>query len=81
MHGVGYVPCTKFVRHVVEEEELVFQLCHHSEKLALAFHPILSGGGGIWLPRNNTVVFWHIDTNYIFCRKVGIFKKQLCQSK
>jgi len=35
MHNVGYVPCTRFVVHVVEEEELVFQLCHHSEKLAL----------------------------------------------
>ncbi len=37
MHNVGYVPCTKFVLHVVEEEELVFRLCHHSEKLAIAF--------------------------------------------
>jgi hypothetical protein len=81
MHDVGCVPCTKFVLHVVEEEELVFQLCHHSEKLTLAFHPILSSAAGIWLPRNNTVVFWHIDNNYIFCRKVEIFKKQLGQSK
>ncbi len=37
MHNVGYVPCTRFIVHVVEEEELVFQLCHHSEKLAIAF--------------------------------------------
>jgi hypothetical protein len=36
MHNVGYVPCTRFVVHVVEEEELVFQFCHHSEKLAIA---------------------------------------------
>ncbi|KAH8956155.1 hypothetical protein BDL97_07G024500 [Sphagnum fallax] len=36
MHDVGYVPCTRFVLHVVEEEELVFQLCHLSEKLAIA---------------------------------------------
>ncbi|CAK9275783.1 unnamed protein product [Sphagnum jensenii] len=36
MHDVGYVPCTRFVLHVVEEEELVFQLCHHSKKLAIA---------------------------------------------
>ncbi len=36
MHNVGYVPCTRFVLHVVEEEEFVFQLCHHSEKLAIA---------------------------------------------
>jgi hypothetical protein len=36
MHDVGYVPCTRFVVHVVEEEELVFQLCHHSDKVAIA---------------------------------------------
>jgi hypothetical protein len=29
MHDVGYV-------HVVEEEELVFKLYHHSDKLAIA---------------------------------------------
>jgi len=79
MHNVGYVPRTKFVLHVVEEEELVFQLCHHSEKLALAFYRIVSSGAGIWLPRNNIVVFWHIYTNYIFFgRKVEIFFKKLC---
>jgi hypothetical protein len=37
MHDVGYVPCTRLVPHVVEEEESLFQLCHHSEKLAIAF--------------------------------------------
>jgi hypothetical protein len=37
MNDVGYVPCTRFILHVVEEEELVFQLCHHNEKLAIAF--------------------------------------------
>jgi hypothetical protein len=37
MHNVGYVPSTRFVLHVVEEEELVFQLCQYSEKLAIAF--------------------------------------------
>ncbi len=37
MHDVGYVPDTKFVLHDVEEEEKVFPLCHHSEKLAIAF--------------------------------------------
>jgi len=37
MHDAGYVPCTRFVLHVVEEEELVFQLCHGSQKLAIAF--------------------------------------------
>ncbi|KAH9535065.1 hypothetical protein CY35_17G034800 [Sphagnum magellanicum] len=33
----GYVPNTKSVLHDVEEEEKVIHLCHHSEKLAIAF--------------------------------------------
>jgi hypothetical protein len=36
MHDVEYVPDTKFVLHDVEEEEKVFHLCHHSDKLAIA---------------------------------------------
>jgi hypothetical protein len=36
MHDVGYVPCMKHVFHDVEEEK-VFHLYHHSEKLAIAF--------------------------------------------
>jgi hypothetical protein len=31
------MPCMKFVLHDVEEEEQVFHLCHHSEKLSIAF--------------------------------------------
>ncbi len=41
MHEEGYVPETKFVLHDVEEEEKVSQLCHHSEKLAIAFGHLL----------------------------------------
>jgi hypothetical protein len=37
VHNVGYVPYSKFVLHDVEEEEKVFHLCYHSEKLAIAF--------------------------------------------
>ncbi len=37
MHDAGYVPITEFVLHDVEEESKVFHLCHHSEKLAIAF--------------------------------------------
>ncbi len=37
MHDTGYVPDTKFVLHDMEEEEKMFHLCHHSEKLAIAF--------------------------------------------
>jgi pentatricopeptide repeat protein len=36
MHDAGHVTCPKFVLHDVEEEKL-FHLCHHSEKLAIAF--------------------------------------------
>jgi len=37
MCSVGYVPYTKLVLHDVEEEEKVFHLCQHSEKLAITF--------------------------------------------
>jgi pentatricopeptide repeat protein len=37
VHDAGYVPHTTIVLHDVEEEEKVFHLCHHSEKLAIAF--------------------------------------------
>jgi pentatricopeptide repeat protein len=37
MHNAGYVPNTNSVLHDVEEEEKVIHLCHHSEKLAIAF--------------------------------------------
>jgi hypothetical protein len=36
MHDAGYMPCTEFVLDDVEEEEKIFPLCHHSEKLAIA---------------------------------------------
>jgi hypothetical protein len=31
------MPCTKFVLHDVEEEEKLFHLYHHCEKLPIAF--------------------------------------------
>jgi hypothetical protein len=45
MHDAGYVPCTEFVLDDVEEEEKVFPLCHHSEKLAIAFGLINTAPG------------------------------------
>jgi hypothetical protein len=37
MHDAGYLPCTEFVLDdVEEEEEKIFPLCHHNEKLAIA---------------------------------------------
>jgi len=34
LHDAGYMPCMKVDLYDVEEEEKVFHLCHHSEKLA-----------------------------------------------
>jgi hypothetical protein len=45
MHDAGYVPCTEFVLDDVEEEEKAFHLCHHSEKLAVAFGLINTAPG------------------------------------
>jgi hypothetical protein len=36
MHDAGYMQYTIFVLPDVEEEEKVFHMCHHSEKLAIA---------------------------------------------
>jgi len=44
MHDAGYVPCTEFVLDGVEEEK-VFHLCNHSEKLAIAFGLINTAPG------------------------------------
>ncbi len=44
IHDAGYVPCMKFVLHDVEEEQ-VSHLCHHSEKLAIAFGLINTAPG------------------------------------
>jgi len=37
MHEAGYVPDTSFGLHDMEEEDKASHLCHHSEKLAIAF--------------------------------------------
>jgi hypothetical protein len=37
IYDAGYVPSTESVLDVVEEEEKVFHLCHHSKELAIAF--------------------------------------------
>eukprot|EP01018_Ginkgo_biloba_P006955 Gb_01588 [translate_table: standard] len=41
----GYVPNTNFVLHDVEEEQKELLLCHHSEKLAIAFGLISTNSG------------------------------------
>jgi hypothetical protein len=46
MHNAGYVPSMKFILHdVAEEEEKVFHLCHHAQKLGIAFGLINTARG------------------------------------
>ncbi len=45
MEEVVYVPDTRIVLHDVDEEERMFHLLHHSEKLAIAFGLISSPPG------------------------------------
>eukprot|EP01018_Ginkgo_biloba_P009823 Gb_15506 [translate_table: standard] len=45
MKEAGYVPDTNFVLHDVEEEQKEHILCHHSEKLAIAFGLINTSPG------------------------------------
>jgi hypothetical protein len=44
MYDPGYMPYTKFVLDDVEDGK-VFQLCHKSEKLAIAFRLINTAPG------------------------------------
>jgi pentatricopeptide repeat protein len=67
MLDLGYVPHTKLVLHDVEEEEKVFQLCHHSEKLAIAFGLINTAPGSPLRIRKNLRVCedCHSSTKFI----------------
>ncbi|CAK9882736.1 unnamed protein product [Sphagnum jensenii] len=70
MHDAGYVPDTNFVLHDVEEEEKVFHLCHHSEKLAIAFGLINSAPGIPLCIRKNLWVCCDCHTSTKFISKV-----------
>ncbi|CAK9200383.1 unnamed protein product [Sphagnum troendelagicum] len=70
MHDAGYVPDTNFVLHDVEEEEKVFHLCHHSEKLAIAFGLINSAPGNPLCIRKNLRVCRDCHTSTKFISKV-----------
>ncbi|KAH9542357.1 hypothetical protein CY35_13G001100 [Sphagnum magellanicum] len=70
MHDAGYVPDTNFVLHDVEEEEKVFNLCHHSEKLAIAFGLIKSAPGTPLCIRKNLRVCRDCHTSTKFISKV-----------
>jgi pentatricopeptide repeat protein len=53
MHDAGYMASMKFVLHDVEVEEKAFHLCHHSEKLAIAFGLINTAPGSPLRIRKN----------------------------
>jgi pentatricopeptide repeat protein len=70
MHNAGYVPCTELVLDDVEEEEKVSHLCHHSEKLAIAFGFINTAPGTPLRIRKNLWVCKDCHTSAKFISKI-----------
>jgi hypothetical protein len=70
MHDAGYVPHTTIVLHDVEEEEKVFHLCHHSEKLAIAFGLLNTAPGTPLRIRKNLRVCEDCHTSTKFISKI-----------
>jgi pentatricopeptide repeat protein len=70
MHNAGYVPCTELVLDDVEEEEKVSHLCHHSEKLAIAFGLINTAPGTPLRIRKNLRVCKDCHTSAKFISKI-----------
>ncbi|CAM6033611.1 unnamed protein product [Sphagnum compactum] len=70
MHDAGYVPCTEFVLDDVEEEGKVFHLCHHSEKLAIAFGLINTAPGTPLRIRKNLRICNDCHTSTKFISKI-----------
>ncbi len=70
MHNAGYVPCTELVLDDVEEEEKVSHLCHHSEKLAIAFGLINTAPGTPLRIRKNLWVCKDCHTSTKFISKI-----------
>jgi hypothetical protein len=70
MHDAGYVLCTKFVLHDVEENKKVFHLCHHSKKLAIAFGLINTAFGIPLQMRKNLWVCEDCHTSIKFISKI-----------
>ncbi|CAM6069276.1 unnamed protein product [Sphagnum tenellum] len=71
MHDAGYRPCKKFIVHDVDEEEKMFHLCHHSEKLAIAFGLINSAPGTTLRIRKNLRVCEDCHTSTKFISKIA----------
>ncbi|CAK9269740.1 unnamed protein product [Sphagnum jensenii] len=70
MRDAGYVPCTEFVLDDVEEEEKLFHLCHHSEKLAIAFGLINTAPGTPLRIRKNLRICKDCHTSTKFISKI-----------
>jgi hypothetical protein len=71
MHDAGYMPVTKIVLHdVEEEEETVFHLCHHSEKLVIACGLINTALGTTLRIRKNLQVCEDCHTSTKFISKI-----------
>jgi pentatricopeptide repeat protein len=70
MHDAGYVPCTKFILHDVEEEEKVSHVHHHSEKLAIALGLINTAPGTPLRIRKNLRVCEDCHTSIKFISKI-----------
>ncbi|CAM6048440.1 unnamed protein product [Sphagnum compactum] len=70
MNGAGYMPDTRFVLHDVDEEEKLMQLCHHSEKLSVAFGLISTPPGTPLRIRKNLRVCGDCHTFMKFITKI-----------
>ncbi|CAM6077419.1 unnamed protein product [Sphagnum tenellum] len=70
MNDAGYMPDTRFVLHDVDEEEKFMQLCHHSEKLSVAFGLISTPPGTPLRIRKNLRVCGDCHTFMKFITKI-----------
>jgi pentatricopeptide repeat protein len=70
MKEAGYIPDTKFVLHNVPEEEKVMRLCHHSERLAMAYGFISTPPGTILRVFKNLRVCGDCHTATKFMSKI-----------
>ncbi|CAK9226489.1 unnamed protein product [Sphagnum troendelagicum] len=70
MNDAGYMPDTRFVLHDVDEEEKLVQLCHHSEKLSVAFGLISTPPGTPLRIRKNLRVCGDCHTFMKFITKI-----------
>jgi hypothetical protein len=67
MHDAGDMLCAEFVLDDVEEEEKAFHLCHHREKLAVAFGFINTAPGNPFGKKKKMQVckYFHTSTKFV----------------